>query len=98
MKRPPPFAEEMETANVVVKCGTSWKLIRSVPTSSVTAGSNSISSKAFSMRSSLPHAPTMRRNVSRAPRGAYRRGRAGESVPGQRSTGTGCWRGAYVSA
>ena len=23
---------------------------------------------------------------------------AGESVPGQRSTGTGCWRGAYVSA
>jgi hypothetical protein len=27
-----------------------------------------------------------------------RRGLAGASVPGQRSTGTGCWRGAYVSA
>jgi hypothetical protein len=92
--RPPPFADCTQVANVSWKCGTSQKLKRKGPTSGVVDTSYSSSVKAFSIRSSLPQAPATRRNTSRAPGGAIRRGRAGVAVPGQRSTGTGCWRGA----
>ena len=81
-------------ANVSVKCGTAWKRIRIGPISISSDGSYSRSSNAFSIRSSLPQAPTTRRKRSRAPGGAWSTGQAGQSVPGQRSTGTGCWRGA----
>ena len=84
----------MLIANVSVKCGTSWKRTDSGPSSISFAGSYSRSSKAFSIRSSLPQVPTTRRNASRPPGGTWSSGRAGLSVPGQRSTGTGCWRGA----
>ena len=59
--RPPPFVEAMSIANVSVKCGTSWKRNRIEPISSTLSGSNSSISNAFSIRSSLPHAPTTRR-------------------------------------
>ena len=81
-------------AKVSTKCGTSWNSKRSGPTSGVDDSSYSSSSKAFSMRSSLPHAPTTRRKtLARSGRGDQP-GRAGLSVPGQMCTGTGCWRGA----
>ena len=92
--RPEPFSEAIAIAKVSVKWGTGWKRIRSGPIDSSDVALYSSSRKAFSIRSSLPHAPTTRRKVSVAPGGACSQGRAGLSVPGQRSTGTGCWRGA----
>ena len=86
--------ELISIAKVSVKCGTGWNRTRTGPISSSLSWSYSRSSKAFSIRSSLPQAPTTRRNVSRAPGGTCSTGQAGLSVPGQRSTGTGCWRGA----
>ena len=62
--------------------------MRIEPISSLLDALNSCSRKAFSIRSSLPQAPTTRRNVSRAPRAERAARAAGSSVPGQRSTGT----------
>jgi hypothetical protein len=86
--------DRTQMANVSVKCGTDWKPSLSGPISGVSSSPYSSIANAFSIRSSLPHTPTTRRKQSTAPRGTISRGLAGESVPGQRSTGTGCWRGA----
>ena len=83
--RPPPLAEAISTALVAVKCGTGWKRIRSGPTSSSSSpGSYSRISNAFSIRSSLPQAPTTRRNSSVAPGGTCSSGRAGCRCPASR--------------
>ena len=71
-----------------------WNVTRTGPIDSSLVASYSLSSNAFSIRSLLPQQPTIVRNVSRAPGGPCSSGRAGLTVPGQRSTGTGCWRGA----
>ena len=93
--RPPPLVEAISTALVAMKCGTGWKRIaQRADLEQLAPGSYSRSANAFSIRSSLPQAPTTRRNSSVAPGGTCSSGRAGRSVPGQRSTGTGCWRGA----
>ena len=44
-----------------MKCGTGWKRMRSGPQRSSSPGSYSRIANAFSIRSSLPHAPTTRR-------------------------------------
>jgi hypothetical protein len=57
-------------AHVGTKWGTSQKRSSSGPISTTSVGAYSTRSNAFSMRSSLPQAPTTRRKVSRAPAGA----------------------------
>ena len=95
VNRPPDSVETTSTAWVGMKCGTPRKRSRSGPTSTVSAGSYSRRPKASSMWPGvIPDPAQIWRNASRAPGGAWSEGRAGESVPGQRSTGTGCWRGA----
>ena len=92
--RPEPFVELMLIANVSVKWGTGWKVTRIGPISISLAGSYSRRLERVLDQVLVPpgadHAP----EHFRAPGGAWSTGHAGQSVPGQRSTGTGCWRGA----
>ena len=87
--RPPPLVEAISIAKVSVKWGTSWKRNRSEPTSSVVARvMNSLEvERVLDQVVVAPGADDAAEELARA-RGAYSFGRAGMSVPGQRSTGT----------
>ena len=93
--RPEPFVELMPIANVSVKCGTGWNVIRIGPISISLAGSYSLElERVLDQVLVAPRADHAAEQLAARPGGTWSTGQAGQSVPGQRSTGTGCWRGA----